>query len=95
MAVSQWSGSSAVEDIGLATADDRVIWEYAKEHGLGIVTKDEDFQALATRQRSVPPHVVWVRLGNCRNGVLLEAFSKLLPQLRDTLAAGDSVVEIR
>ena len=71
------------------------IWQYAKERSLTIITKDEDFQALVNRQAGIPPQVVWVRLGNCRKVVLLEAFSKLLPALRDSLAAGDAVVEIR
>ena len=84
-----------LQDVGLASADDQTIWQYAKERGLTIITKDEDFQALATRQGSVPPQVVWVRLGNCRKVVLLAAFSKILPALRDMLAAGDAVVEIR
>jgi len=39
--------------------------------------------------------VVWVRLGNCRKTVLLEAFSRILPALRSKLAAGDAVIEIR
>lgn len=60
-----------------------------------IVTKDEDFQALANRQRSIPPQVVWVRLGNCRTEALLTAFSKLLPDLQKSLSEGDPVVEIR
>ena len=55
-----------VQDVDLDRADDRVIWQYAKERGMTIVTKDEDFQAFANRQRSIPPQVVWVRLGNCR-----------------------------
>jgi len=84
-----------VQDVGLDSAEDRTIWEYAKERGLTIITKDEDFQALANRQCSIPPQVVWVRLGNCRKVVLLEAFSRMLPALRDILAAGDGVVEIR
>ena len=84
-----------VQDVGLESADDRTIWQCAKERGLTIVTKDEDFQALATRQGSVPPQVVWVRLGNCRKEVLLETFSKILPPLRAILSAGDNVVEIR
>ena len=84
-----------VQDVGLAAADDRTIWHYAKERSLTIVTKDEDFQALANRQRSIPPQVVWVRLGNCRKAALLEAFAKVLPALHDMLAAGDAVVEIR
>lgn len=84
-----------VQDVGLAAADDRAIWQYAKERGLTIVTKDEDFQVLANRQRSIPPQMVWVRLGNCRKAALLEAFSNVLPALHDMLAAGDAVVEIR
>ena len=84
-----------VQDVGLEAVDDRTIWQYAKERNLTIISKDEDFQALANRQRSIPPQVVWVRLGNCRKAALLEAFSKILPALRDMLAAGDAVVEIR
>ncbi|MFN5027827.1 MAG: DUF5615 family PIN-like protein [Burkholderiales bacterium] len=84
-----------VEDVGLATADDRVIWEYARERALVIITKDEDFQAMAARQASIPPQVVWVRMGNCRKAVLLQAFSKILPDLRAMLLAGDAVIEIR
>lgn len=84
-----------VQDEGLEAAEDRTIWQYAKERSLTIITKDEDFQVLANQQRSIPPQVVWVRLGNCRKAELLEAFSKILPALRDLLAAGDAVVEIR
>jgi predicted nuclease of predicted toxin-antitoxin system len=62
---------------------------------MAIVTKDEDFQALANKQGSIPPQVGWVRLGNCRKVALLDAFSRILPALRDMLAAGGSVVEIR
>lgn len=84
-----------VQDIGLDAVEDRIIWQYAKERGLAIITKDEDFQLFANAQRSIPPQVVWVRLGNCRKVVLLEAFAKILPALRDMLAAGDAVIEIR
>ena len=84
-----------VRDVALEAATDRTIWQYALERGLTIITKDEDFQALANRQGSIPPQVVWVRLGNCRKATLLEAFSRILPALRDALAAGDAVVEIR
>ena len=51
-------------------ADDREIWQYAKENGFVIVTKDDDFE-----QRSVllghPPKVVWIRLGNCKTSEIL------------------------
>ena len=48
----------------LGGAGDDAVWEYAKLHGLTIVSKDSDFF-----DRSVlvgaPPKVIWVRLGNC------------------------------
>ena len=84
-----------MQDVGLEAAEDRTIWQYAKDKGVTIVTKDEDFQALANRQGTIPPQVVWVRLGNCRKAALLESFSKVLPRLREMLDAGDAVIEIR
>ncbi len=84
-----------VQDVDLAMSDDRAIWQYAKERNLTIITKDEDFQALVNRQGSIPPQVVWVRLGNCRKATLLEAFARVLPALRETLAQGEPVIEIR
>lgn len=94
LAANGWT-CAHVQDVDLAMADDRTIWQYAKERNLTIITKDEDFQALANRQRSIPPQVVWVRLGNCRKAALLEAFARVLPALRETLAQGDAVIEIR
>ena len=53
-----------VRDVGLKSADDPVVWQYAKENRLIIVSKDSDLH-----QRSFvlghPPKLVWVRLGNC------------------------------
>jgi predicted nuclease of predicted toxin-antitoxin system len=59
-----YPGSLHVRDLGMATADDNVIWDYARQNGLAIISKDSDFY-----HRSMllghPPKVVWVRLGNC------------------------------
>jgi predicted nuclease of predicted toxin-antitoxin system len=56
--------STHVRNVGLARADDELVWAYAKDHGLAIVSKDADFH-----QRSfvygAPPKVVWIRRGNC------------------------------
>jgi predicted nuclease of predicted toxin-antitoxin system len=50
-----------VRDIGLKTADDPLVWEYAKNNDLILVSKDADMH-----QRSFmfgpPPKVVWARL---------------------------------
>ena len=94
LAANGWE-CSHVQDVGLDSVNDSIIWEYAKERGMAIVTKDEDFQILANRQGSIPPQVVWVRLGNCRKAALLDSFSKIIPSLRDLLATGNTVIEIR
>ena len=83
-----------VNRVGLGAAGDIAIWEYTRRNRATLITKDEDFVALARREPS-GPQVVWIRLGNCRKAALLQAFSKVLPELRDLLAAGDAVVEIR
>lgn len=53
-----------VRALGLTTADDIAIWNFAKAKGFVIVSKNSDFQ-----QRSLlygaPPKFVWLRLGNC------------------------------
>ena len=62
--VSLYPGSIHVRNVGLKTAYDAAIWNYAQQHGLTIVTKDIDFF-----HRSMilghPPKVVWIRTGNC------------------------------
>jgi predicted nuclease of predicted toxin-antitoxin system len=84
-----------VLDIGLETASDRIIWEHAQKANLVIVTKDEDFVQLADRQRSIPPQVLWIRLGNCRKAALLKAVGDVLPQIKEQLLEGHPVVELR
>ena len=94
LAASGWE-CCHVQDVGLDAVNDSIIWQYAKERGMAIVTKDEDFQILANRQGGIPPQVVWVRLGNCRKTALLDAFSRIIPSLRDLLATGNTVIEVR
>lgn len=59
-------GSVHVRDQGLKDADDRQVWEFAKQSGMAIISKDSDFQ-----QRSMlyghPPKVIWVSLTERRN----------------------------
>lgn len=84
-----------VADVGLDAASDHEIWAHARENHLAIVTKDDDFRTLANQQRSIPPQVVWVRLGNCRKDALLRAFASVLPALELALKSGEAIVEIR
>ena len=59
-----YPGSVHVSEVGLAASPDRAIWAHARDHGLVIVTKDENFHRLSVLL-GPPPKVIWVRLGNC------------------------------
>ena len=76
-----------VRDLGLMEAEDAVIWRHANARGLVVVSKDEDFNFLA----GVPGgtgKLVWVRIGNCRQQALLEAFRIQLPRIVSELETG-------
>lgn len=49
-----------------STADSGIfgIWQYAKESGVTIVTKDVDYVRLSN-ERGHPPKVIRITLGNC------------------------------
>ena len=83
-----------VYDLGLDSATDRAIWQYAISEGMVIVTKDRDFAQLAKQQSSIPPQVIWVRLGNCRRQDIFDAFSRESRALLNALTAGIPVVEL-
>lgn len=48
----------------MGEADDRLIWNYAKQEGYVIVTRDSDYNDLSLVQ-GFPPKVIWIRRGNC------------------------------
>ena len=55
-----------VDRVGLGGESDNAVWQYAKENGYMLVSKDSDFY-----DKSVlfgyPPKVIWIRRGNCSN----------------------------
>jgi len=53
-----------VDSIGLGSAGDSAIWEYAKAHGFAFLTKDKDFANLSIA-RGAPPKVILLQTGNC------------------------------
>jgi predicted nuclease of predicted toxin-antitoxin system len=59
----EFSDSAHVTGVGLGKADDRRIWEYAREQEFVIVSKDSDFADLAILL-GAPPKAVWLRVGN-------------------------------
>lgn len=59
-----YPGSQHVANAGLDTSADAAVWNYARDGGFVIVSKDSDFM-----HRSLvfgpPPKIVLLRLGNC------------------------------
>lgn len=69
--LSPYPDTTHVALVGLATAGDREIWEYAREHGYALVSKDSDFRQLAFLY-GPPPKVIWLRVGNASTAVILQ-----------------------
>jgi len=63
-------GSSQIALLGLESASDLEIWQYAQAHGFVIVSRDSDFH-----ERSLvaghPPQVVWLKIPNRSKTVVL------------------------
>lgn len=90
----QGHDAAHVEDIGLRHAPDSLIWNYAVQNQAAIITKDEDFVD-RFRRRSGAPIIVWLRIGNAVNRVLLTWFLPLFPVIVQRIESGDRLIEVR
>ncbi|RCJ39696.1 hypothetical protein A6770_11460 [Nostoc minutum NIES-26] len=57
--------------IGLDKSDDLTVWEYGRQGGFTVVTRDADFNELSIF-RGFPPKVIWIRRGNCSTSQIEE-----------------------
>ena len=55
--------STQTQLLGLSTANDSTIWQYANDNSFVVVTLDKDFADLALH-RGAPPKIIWLRCGN-------------------------------
>ena len=83
-----------LQEVGLQDARDIQVLEFANNHGMVLVSKDEDFLHLALT-RPGTSQVVWVRLGNCRTRSLLTIFGQAFPAMIAALSSGQTIVELR
>ncbi len=67
--------------VGLSSALDTEIWEYARANDLTIVTKDADFSELGLL-RGFPPKVIWIRRGNCSTAEILSLLRERFDAVR-------------
>ena len=82
-----------VSEIGLAAATDKVVWDAAVERESVLVTKDQDF-AVARAISTDGPAVVWIRLGNTTNDVLIARVVGSLDAIKAAIKRGEAIVEL-
>jgi predicted nuclease of predicted toxin-antitoxin system len=61
--------SQHVKSLDMAATDDRAIWNYARDNGFSIISKDSDFHQMSFLF-GAPPKTIWLRCGNCSTSML-------------------------
>ena len=98
-AIATWISSNyavnavAIRDLGLRDAEDKEIFEAARQENAVVMTKDSDFVLLLDKM-GPPPQVIWVTCGNTSNARLKEVLTITLPKALDLLNFGEKLVEI-
>ena len=86
--------STQVVLIGMEQADDQTIWDYAKQNGFVIVTRDSDYLDLSAL-RGHPPKIVWLRTGNQTKAAVIHLLLKSKDAIERTLDyEGKACIEI-
>ena len=80
--------SQHVDAVGLHGQPDLAIWQYAKQHGFVILSKDNDFRQLSFLH-GAPPTVIWLAVGNAGT----QAIATLLAHHRAAVEAFRDVPE--
>ena len=92
--VDTYPGSTHVVLQGLQQASDFEVWQFAKDHGFVVVSKDDDFTALSAL-RGRPPCLIKLSVGNCDNGQVLQVLLTERAQIEAQLADPEvSMVEL-
>jgi predicted nuclease of predicted toxin-antitoxin system len=84
-----------VREIGLRDSTDHQIWQRSLAEGRIIVTKDSDFAAMSRSNPNKLVRVVWCRIGNMRNRLLLAWLGQKWPAAEALLKQGHIVIELR
>ena len=86
--------SMHIAALDMDTSSDKEVWQYAKKEGFSIVTKDSDFNDMATLY-GFPPHIIWLRLGNSRIEAVQEVLEKHYEKICEILQENETgIIEI-
>ena len=78
-----------VDDFGLDSTDDALIWEFARTNGYTIVTKDRDFVDRVLVD-GAPPRITWIRSGNAPFRVCEQLLRSSRKRLADFMRKQDA-----
>lgn len=73
----------------LLTSDDRTVWQYAKENGYCIITKDWDFKFLSAAY-GCPPKVIHLNCGNRTTTFIADLLSRQVDTIREFLSDAEA-----
>ena len=86
--------SSHVARVSLESASDFEVWNYAKHNGYVLVSKDSDFNDLATLY-GAPPFVIWIRSGNVKVQEIVNVLRKHESTIKKVIQTNkESIIEI-
>lgn len=68
-------GSNHVRLLKLEEADDQAIWQYAKEQGFHIITKDIDFNDINALY-GFPPKIIRLNIGNSSTKAIIDLLKR-------------------
>ncbi|MBI4318573.1 MAG: DUF5615 family PIN-like protein [Chloroflexi bacterium] len=82
---SQFPDSEHVGAAGLRGKPDEQVWQYARERGLAIVSKDNDFRQISFLY-GPPPKVIWLSVGNAGTATIARLLAARVKAVREFLA---------
>ena len=82
-----------VRNIGLESSEDIKVWQFAKDNGYIIVTKDEDFSFMS-HVYSYPPKVIWLKIGNCSTNEIERIIEDNINEVNAVLDLDVGIIEI-
>jgi predicted nuclease of predicted toxin-antitoxin system len=82
-----------VRDLGLRDRPDHDIWREALRDGSVVLSRDADFANFA--RQDAKGRLVWLRIGNCSNAILIQTFERHWPTILARIKGGERLIEVR
>jgi predicted nuclease of predicted toxin-antitoxin system len=85
--------ATPLRELGLRDASDREVFLAAREAGVVVMTKDQDFVRLL-EELGAPPQIIWGTCGNTSNARLESMLANSARKAFGLLVSGEPLIEI-